>query len=132
MAPRPATSCEALTVEREANVGGIAGSMSIDAEDPEENAAGDMNGGFSAKYLLRNAIFDCKNDASIQSKKDGVGGIAGYMAHGVIMNCESYGNIKSEEGDYAGGIAGQSLSIVKDCYAMPYLEGGACDHDRPS
>ena len=113
-------------IQGDINVGGIAGSMSIDAEDPEENAAGDMNGGFSAKYLLRNAIFDCKNDASVQSKKDGVGGIAGYMAHGVIMNCESYGNIKSEEGDYAGGIAGQSLSIVKDCYAMPYLEGGTC------
>ncbi|MBO5551407.1 MAG: hypothetical protein J5966_05555, partial [Lachnospiraceae bacterium] len=108
------------------NVGGITGSMAIDVEDPEENAAGDMNGGFTAKYLLRNGVFNCKNSASVTSKKDGVGGIAGYMSHGLIKDCESYGNIKSDEGDYAGGIAGQSLSIVKDCYSMAYLEGGVC------
>ncbi len=105
------------------NVGGIVGSMSIDKDDPEENAAGDMNGGFTARYLLRNAVIQCNNNADIESKKDGAGGIAGYMAHGIVSDCESYGAVRSSEGGYVGGIAGQSLSVVRDSYAMNFLDG---------
>ena len=107
------------------NIGGITGSMDIDSDDPEENAAGDMTGGFSAKYLLRNAVIDCKNDAKIRAKMQGSGGIAGYMAHGVVSDCESYGYITSDEGDYIGGISGRSDSIIKDSYSMVFLNGNS-------
>lgn len=110
-------------VEGDINVGGIAGSMSIDTDDPEENAAGSMDGGFTDKYLLRNIILDCKSDACVTSKKDGAGGIAGFMEHGIIYGCEGYGYIESTEGSYTGGIAGQSLSIIKDSYAMTFIDG---------
>ena len=112
-------------VEGDINIGGIAGSMSIDTDDPEENAAGSMDGGFSAKYLLRNIILDCDNDSYIKSKKDGVGGIVGYMEQGIVNGCESYGSVTSSEGGYVGGIAGQSQSIVKDSYSMSCLSGNS-------
>lgn len=105
------------------NVGGITGSMDIDSDDPEQNAAGDMDGGFTARYLLRNAVIGCKNDAEVRSKRDGAGGIAGYMAHGVVAGCESFGAVTSVEGGYAGGIAGQSNSIVKESYSMSFIKG---------
>lgn len=105
------------------NIGGITGSMDIDTDDQEENAAGDMDGGFTARYLLRNAVIGCTNDAQIRSKRDGAGGISGYMAHGVVAGCESYGAVTSTEGGYVGGISGQSNSVVKDSYAMTFLSG---------
>ncbi len=113
-------------VEGDINIGGIAGTLAIETEDREENAAGDMDGGFTAKYLLRNVVINCKNDADITAKKDGVGGIAGYMDHGVVTDCESYGVIKSTKGGYAGGIAGHSNSVIRDSWAMNFLEGSNC------
>ncbi|MBQ7583695.1 MAG: hypothetical protein IJT24_03715 [Lachnospiraceae bacterium] len=111
------------SVEGDINIGGIAGSMSIDTEDPEENAAGDMTGGFTSKYLLRNIILDCRSDSNVKGKKDGAGGIVGYMEHGIVKGCESYGYVESTEGGYVGGIAGQSLSVIKDSYAMSFIAG---------
>lgn len=112
-------------VEGDINIGGIAGGMSIDTDDPEENAAGDMTGGFTAKYLLRNIILDCRNDSYVISKKDGAGGIAGFMEQGIIKGCESYGYVESTEGGYVGGISGQSMSVIKDSYAMNFITGNS-------
>ncbi len=105
------------------NIGGIAGAMSIDSDDPEENAAGSLDGGFSAKYLLRNVILKCTSDSIVESKKDGAGGIVGYMEQGIVSDSESYGYIRSTEGGYVGGIAGQSESMIKNCYSMTNLSG---------
>ncbi len=107
------------------NIGGIAGSMAIDSDDQEETAAGTMDGGFDAKYLLRNIILSCNNNSTVASKKNGVGGIVGYMDHGIVVRCQSYGSVKSSEGEYVGGIAGQSNSIIKESYSMDYLEGNS-------
>ena len=112
-------------VRGDIDIGGIGGSMCTDSEDPEENAAGNLDGGFSDKYLLRNIILECTNKGQIESKKDGVGGIVGYMGHGIVARSESIGSIKSKEGSYAGGIAGQSFSIIKDSNAMSYLDASS-------
>jgi len=112
-------------VKGDIDIGGIGGSMCTDSEDPEENAAGNLDGGFSDKYLLRNIILECVNRGQIESKKDGAGGVVGYMAHGIVARSESIGPVKSKEGSYAGGIAGQSFSIIKDSNAMSYLDAAS-------
>ncbi len=111
------------TIDGDINIGGIAGSMAIDTDDPEENAAGNMDGGFDAKYLLRNIVLECDNDSYVKSKKDGAGGIVGYMEQGIVKGCESYGYTESSEGSYVGSIAGQSLSVIKNSYAMGFVKG---------
>jgi len=111
------------TIKGDIDIGGIAGSMAIDEEDPEENAAGNVNIGAGSKYTLKNIIYECKNDAFVQSKKDGSGLIVGYMAQGVVSGCEGYGLAKSSEGSYTGGIAGESLSIIRDSYSICLLDG---------
>ncbi len=113
------------SVKGDIDIGGIAGAMFIDSEDPEENAAGNMDGGFSDKYMLRNIILNCENDSLIESKKDGAGGIVGYMGHGIVAGCESAGPVTSTEGSYVGGIAGQSFSIIKNSKAMSYLDASS-------
>ncbi len=111
------------TIEGDINIGGIAGSMAIDEEDPEENAAGNLDIGSGSKYTLKNIICDCSNDSIVKSKKDGAGLIVGYMAHGIVTSCMGMGKVTSTEGSYTGGIAGESLSIVRDSDALCLISG---------
>lgn len=52
------------------------------------------------------------------------GGIAGYMAHGIVIDSESYGSVESAEGDYVGGICGQSLTAIRKCFSLCDVSGG--------
>lgn len=110
-------------IQGDINVGGIAGAMSIDEEDPEDNAAGNMDHQIGRRYFTRCVITNCVNEGYITAKKDGVGGIAGYMKHGSVLDCEGYGSVESTEGDYAGGICGESLTVIKRCYALCSVSG---------
>lgn len=107
------------------NVGGIAGSMAIDEEDPEDSAAGTVDIVFGGKYMTKCVIYKCENQGQIVGKKDGIGGIAGFMKLGIISHCEGYGRVESEEGEYVGGIAGQSFALIRDSYALVSLNANA-------
>jgi hypothetical protein len=111
-------------VKGDINVGGIAGSMSIDDEDPEDSAAGSIEYDIGRRFITKCLITDSVNEGYITSKKDGAGGICGYMEHGIIVDSESYGSVESTEGDYVGGICGESLTIIKRCYSLCSVSGG--------
>ena len=111
-------------VQGDINVGGIAGSMAIDEEDPEDNAAGSTDFSLGDSYTTMCIINGSTNQGYVTSKKDGAGGIAGYMKYGVITDCKGYGAVESTEGDYVGGICGQSLSLIRNSYALSNLTGG--------
>jgi len=116
-------SVNAGRIEGDINIGGIAGSMDIDENDPESSAAGTVGFKLGEKYLLRNVICDSRNTGDVISKKDGAGSIVGYMAQGIVTACQGRGYIRSTEGGYVGGIAGQSLSIVRNCDVLAVLSG---------
>ena len=111
-------------VKGDINIGGIAGSMAIDEEDPEDNAAGSIDYEVGRRFIMKCIIQDCVNDSYITAKKDGAGGIVGYMAHGIVIDSESYGSVESTEGDYAGGICGQSLTVIRKCFSLCDVFGG--------
>lgn len=73
-------------VNGDINVGGIAGSMAIDEEDPEENAAGNVDYTIGNRYVTRCVIRSCVNEGYITAKKDGAGGVAGYMKIGAVVH----------------------------------------------
>lgn len=110
-------------VRGDINVGGIAGSMSIDSEDLEGNAAGSVDFELGSKFITRCAITGGVNEGYVTAKKNGAGGIVGYMNHGVVVDSEGYGSVESTEGNYAGGIAGESHTIIKRCYALNSVSG---------
>jgi hypothetical protein len=110
-------------VQADVNVGGIAGSLAIDEEDPEGNAAGSVNRSFGSKYLTKCIVNRCVNNGQITAKKNGVGGIAGYMNLGIIANSEAYGTAESTEGEYVGGVCGESYALIKGCYSLMSLTG---------
>lgn len=110
-------------VRGDINVGGIAGSMSIDSEDLEGNAAGTVDFELGRKFITRCAITDSVNEGYVTAKKNGAGGIVGYMNHGVVVDSEGYGSVESTEGDYVGGICGESHTIIKRCYSLCSVTG---------
>lgn len=112
------------TVNGDINIGGITGSMAIDEEDPEGNAAGSVNKNLDATYTTQNIIHECTNDGYITAKSDGSGGIVGFMRHGVVNASKGFGSVTSTGGGYVGGIAGQSLSVIKDSYVLSTISGG--------
>lgn len=114
------------TVEADINVGGIVGLMATEYDvDPEDDieVMGDTSTKVSktAKLVIR----DSKNEGEIIAKKDCVGGIVGKAEVGAIISCEAYGNVKSISGDYVGGIAGEFIGNIKNCYVKCVLAGNS-------
>jgi hypothetical protein len=112
------------TIEGDINVGGIAGSMAIDDEDPEDSAAGEIEYEIGRRFITKCLVTESVNDGFVTAKKDGAGGICGYMNHGIILDSEGYGSVESTEGDYVGGICGESLTIIRRCYSIASVSGG--------
>mgnify|MGYP002515414430 FL=1 len=111
-------------VRGDINVGGVAGAMSIDEEDPEDSAAGSVDYRIGSRYFTKCIITDSVNEGYVTAKKDGAGGIVGYMRHGIVVDSEGYGSVESTEGDYVGGICGESYTMIKRCYALCSVSGG--------
>ncbi len=110
-------------IKGDINVGGIAGSMSIDDEDPEDSAAGAIEYELGRRFITKCLVTGSVNEGHVTSKKNGAGGVCGYMNHGIIVDSECYGSVESTEGDYVGGICGESLTIIKRCYALCAVTG---------
>ena len=110
-------------VKGDINIGGIAGAMSVDEEDPEDNAAGSIDYQIGRRFITKCIVDESINKGYVTAKKDGAGGIVGYMKHGIVTGCEGYGSVESTEGDYVGGITGESLTIIKNCYALCSVSG---------
>lgn len=93
--------------------GGIVGSIGYSTGDTEYSAI----------------INDCHNTGSVYAYRGAVGGIAGYLSNGTVMNCSSEENItRSAPG---GGIAGVvSNCKVSSCYVKSNITsadgGSAC------
>ena len=119
-------------VHGDINAGGIAGTMNVEYDvDPEY----DLDITETTNVRLRSTVSDvviyCINYGEVNSKKDCAGGIVGLQELGLVYGSEGYGTVKSETGDYAGGIAGNSASAITDSYSLCNVEsedytGGIC------
>lgn len=111
-------------VNGDLNSGGIAGIMSLEYElDPEDDVTADISLEERKQYEVKAILIDCTNKGEVISKKDGAGAICGQMHIGVITNCYAYGSVKSDNGDYVGGIVGIARSTVANCIANCELSG---------
>lgn len=119
-------------VHGDINAGGIAGTMNVEYDvDPEY----DLDITETTNVRLRSTVSDvviyCINYGEVNSKKDCAGGIVGLQELGLVYGSEGYGTVKSEMGNYAGGIAGNSASAITDSYSLCNVEsedytGGIC------
>lgn len=113
------------SIEGDINVGGIVGDMGMEYSlDPEDDVTVHVDGSTRRKYEVKAIVQRCKNTGEINAKRNYVGGIVGKMDLGLLVQCESYGNISSESGNYVGGIAGICGSTIRHCFSKCCLSGG--------
>lgn len=111
-------------VSGDLNVGGISGSMNIEYDlDPEFDLDLTNTTNIAVRSTVNNVVLHCINYGEIIAKKNNAGGIAGLQEIGLIHDSEGYGKIKSETGDYIGGIAGNSASAITQSYSLCNIEG---------
>ena len=108
----------------EMNVGGIAGMLSDETdldiyEDIETVGEESLHG----TYKMRVVIRDCKNFGTIIASKQYAGGIAGQLIIGAVLESLSLGNMDAISADYVGGIAGDSLGIIRNCSSRSIIVG---------
>lgn len=125
------------TVRSDIDTGGIAGTMAIEYDfDPESDVTGISDADLNTTYITKCVLRGNRNLADIEGNKSYVSGICALQEMGTILNCSSFADIKSGSGEYAGGIAGQSLSYIKGCHAkgdisaVGYAGGIAGDGDN--
>lgn len=112
------------SVEGDVNVGGIAGSMAIEYDlDPEDDITKAGEETLNVTLRTRSIIQACVNEGAITAKKDCVGGVVGRMSLGLVTGSEGYGSVLSTNGNYVGGVAGYSASVIQNSYAKCTLEG---------
>jgi hypothetical protein len=100
-------------VNGDLNVGGIVGTMNIEYDlDPEFDPDLTDSTDITLRSTVNNVVIRCSNYGEVTSKKNSVGGITGLEELGLVYGSESYGSVKSDTGDYAGGIAGNSVSAI--------------------
>ena len=118
-----AQSVNTAPVSADTNVGGIAGTVSLDISFDREdqlNLSSAMIG--SGKYEIFARISGCENRSAVSAFKSCAGGIAGRMEYGLVISCDAVGEVSAEEG-YAGGIVGYSSSSIGSCRARVNLSG---------
>lgn len=101
-----------------------------DDSDDEEDDDDESDTDSVTKHVLA-LVYSCKNAADISSENGYCGGVCGKADYGRIADCESYCDISSEDGKYAGGIAGKSGKIIENCYVLGGVSakafaGGVC------
>lgn len=106
------------------NIGGVVGGMGMEyALDPEDDLNVNIDSSTKRKYEVRAVIQRCKNTGEVVAKRNYAGGIVGKMDLGLVAQCESYGSISSENGNYVGGIAGICGSTIRHCFSKCSLSG---------
>lgn len=107
------------------NAAGIVGSLSVEYDfDPEDDLTQEGNRSLNFQYKTLAVVEGCINDGAVSAKKDYAGGIVGRMDLGAVRTCESYGDVESTGGDYVGGIAGLTRSVIRGCFVKCTLSGG--------
>ena len=111
-------------VEGDVNVGGVAGSMAIEYDfDPEDDVTKKGDSSMNFHYLTHAILLNCENHGEILSRKDYTGSVVGRMDLGIVLGAKGFGSVESSSGQYIGGIAGYSGSVIQDSWAKCSLAG---------
>lgn len=82
-------------------------------------------GGIAGSSNYGATIINCQNYGLIEGNMGGggiVGDNDGHIKENILKDCTNYGDVKCSKG-FAGGIAGSSVGLVKDCVNKGCIEG---------
>lgn len=111
-------------VEADSTVGGIVGQIAIEYDlDPEDDLTYTGEESLQIERKVKAVVRDSLNRGEIVGKRNYVGGIVGKADFGVVISCESYGDVSSTGGSKVGGVAGASDYAIRSCYSLGKLSG---------
>ena len=103
---------------------GIAGTMAIEYDfDAESDITGIKDAKLNTSFISKCVLRDNKNYNEAEGEKSYIGGICGLQEMGTVINCANYGNMKSNSGEYVGGVCGSSLSYIVSSSSKGILDG---------
>lgn len=106
-------------VSSDNNVGGIAGIIGLEVGlDPEQDI--DVSGDHSLRSdrTSRAVTRSNVNHGAVISQNHYAGGIVGRADAGALSWNENYADVRTVDGDYAGGIAGSSANVARNNYVL--------------
>ena len=113
-------------VSGDTNVGGVCGCIGFENKIDAEGVL-DVS-----DYLLKDARYtvfaaqrQCRNAGAVTAKKEAAGGICAFMEFGIVTDSVNTGAIQTQEGNYCGGISGDSRGTITDSCAGSLLSGNA-------
>ncbi len=106
------------------NVGGIAGTMNIEYDgDPEFDFDFSESLNITLRSTVNDVVIHCINYGDIVAKKNYAGGTIGLQELGFVYDCEGYGPVSSDSGNYLGGIVGNSAAAIEKSYSLCNVTG---------
>ena len=112
------------SVHGDIDTSGIVGTMAIEYDfDLESDVTGIDDAKMSTTYKTKCVVRKNTNRGRIEGVKSYVGGIVGLQEMGMVLHNQNYGTLKSNSGDYVGGIVGKSMSIITQNQAKGVLAG---------
>lgn len=106
------------------NVGGIVGTMNVEYEgDPEFDLDLTESVNITLRSTVNAVVLNSVNYGSVTAKKNCAGGITGLQELGFIYGCEGYGHVRSDSGNYLGGIVGDSAGTIEKSYSLCNVSG---------
>ncbi|MBQ9686228.1 MAG: hypothetical protein IJV41_06760 [Oscillospiraceae bacterium] len=111
-------------VEAENHAGGIVGTVGFELDfDMEDRLDTSSFLTSNARQYLFAAVRNCGSYCAVGCKEEGAGIIAGAVDIGAIAGSVGLGEARSQNGDYVGGIVGQSAGSVSSCWSRAVLSG---------
>jgi len=111
-------------VNGDINIGGITGTLAIDYDfDPEGDLTAKESNLLNFQFQTKGVLAECNNTGLVTAKKDYAGGIVGRMDLGSLFGCFNNSSVLSSDGNYVGGIAGGSYSVIRNSYSLSRLSG---------
>ena len=112
-------------VSGDINIGGVAGAIAIEyALDPEDDLSSSISAEYKREYEVKAVLQGCTNRGNVSALRNYAGSVAGRMELGIITGCYGFGDARSENGDYVGGIVGLTSATVRSNWAKCTLSGG--------
>ena len=114
------------TVYGDIDTSGIAGTMAIEYDfDAESDVTGINDSKLNTSFISKCVLRDNRNYSTSEGEKSYIGGICGLQEMGTIIGCANYGNLKSNSGEYVGGVCGSSLSYIVNSRSKGILSGAS-------
>ena len=106
--------------------GGIVGTIGLESSfDPDDDIVFLGENSLRMNRYVSAHVLNSKNKGRVTVQNDDAGGIAGTAWFGILQGNENYGDIETTDGDYCGGIAGESQAVVQNNYNKSILTGNS-------